>query len=134
MKYYYTLDSLNRFTSIVPENQMPEEGKNLSYFESDQEPNYFWGIHGIINNEILYIGQTPEEIERDKPNQKNIKLGRLEELKNFLKETDYKVIKCYEASLLNEEIPYNLQELLAQRKAWRDEINALEFEISMLGN
>jgi hypothetical protein len=31
-------------------------------------------------------------------------------------------------------MPYDLQELLTQRKAWREEINALEFELSMLGN
>jgi hypothetical protein len=133
MKYYYTLDNLNRFTAIVPEDKMPEQGKYLPYFESDTEPNYYWGIHGIINDEIVYIGQTPEEIERDKPDEKNGKIGRIEELKTMLKDTDYQIIKCYEAQLLNEEMPYNLQELLSQRKAWRDEINAIEFEIAMLG-
>jgi hypothetical protein len=56
------------------------------------------------------------------------------ELKKLLDSSDYQVIKCYEASLLNEEMPYDLQELLTQRKAWREEINALEFELSMLGN
>jgi hypothetical protein len=30
-------------------------------------------------------------------------------------------------------MPYDLQQLLAQRKAWREEINQLEFEIAMLG-
>lgn len=54
-------------------------------------------------------------------------------LKQQLNNSDYKVIKCYEAQLGNEEMPYNLQGLLAQRKAWREEINALEFQISMLG-
>jgi hypothetical protein len=56
------------------------------------------------------------------------------ELKKLLDSSDYQVIKCYEASLLNEEMPYDLQELLTQRKAWREEINSLEFELSMLGN
>jgi hypothetical protein len=66
--------------------------------------------------------------------------SRLSNLKSFLSESDYQVIKCYEAFLLNQETPYNLEELLGQRKAWRDEINILEeeintlkFEISMLG-
>jgi hypothetical protein len=48
------------------------------------------------------------------------------ELKKLLDSSDYQVIKCYEASLLNEEMPYDLQELLTQRKAWREEINSLE--------
>jgi hypothetical protein len=59
--------------------------------------------------------------------------SRISHLRVFLNDTDYQVIKCYEAQLLQEEMPYDLQTLLAQRKAWRDEINQLEFEISMLG-
>lgn len=59
--------------------------------------------------------------------------SRISHLRVYLNESDYKVIKCYEAQLLNEDMPYNLQELLSQRKAWREEINSLEFEISMLG-
>lgn len=59
--------------------------------------------------------------------------SRLSHLRVYLNESDYKVIKCYEAQLLQESSPYNLQELLLQRKAWREEINQLEFEIAMLG-
>lgn len=55
---------------------------------------------------------------------------RLRDLKLFLLETDFKIIKCYEASLLNEPLPYNLQELIAQRKAWREEINILREQIN----
>jgi hypothetical protein len=132
MKYYYTLDNLNRFTAIVPEDKMPEQGKDLPYFESDTEPDYFWGIHGMIDGSIVYIGRTQEEIDADKPNERNVKIGRVEELKEYLKNDDYKIIKCYEAQLLNEQMPYNLQELLTQRKAWREEINNLEFQISMM--
>jgi hypothetical protein len=65
-------------------------------------------------------------------NQKRIKERKIKEAKEKLNLSDYKVIKCYEASLSNEQMPYNLQELLGQRKTWREEINALEFEISML--
>jgi hypothetical protein len=59
--------------------------------------------------------------------------SRISHLRVFLNDTDYQVIKCYEAQLLQEEMPYDLQTLLNERKAWRDEINQLEFEISMLG-
>jgi hypothetical protein len=64
--------------------------------------------------------------------QKRTKERKVKEIKQQLNLSDYKVIKCYEASLSNEQMPYNLQELLGQRKTWREEINALEFEISML--
>ena len=90
--------------------------------------NYFnlEEIKIFINN--LEISEE-EKIEKIKGQIES----RLIHLRGFLNEGDYQVIKCYEASLLEEEMPYNLQELLAQRKAWREEINALEFEISMLG-
>lgn len=50
----------------------------------------------------------------------------IENLKNELKDGDYKVIKCYEASLTKQEIPYNIQELHSQRQLLRQKINELE--------
>jgi hypothetical protein len=84
----------------------------------------------LIKDEIEALDILPEE-------KTQVIKGRIESrlvhLDGFLNNTDYKIIKCYEAQLSNEEMPYDLQELLGRRKAWRDEINALEFEISMLG-
>lgn len=45
-------------------------------------------------------------------------------LKGELASTDYRVLKCYEASLLGQELPYDVAELTAQRQALRDAINA----------
>ena len=39
---------------------------------------------------------------------------------------DYKIIKCTEAQLMGEEMPYNVAELVAERNAMRDEINERE--------
>lgn len=39
---------------------------------------------------------------------------------------DYKIIKCYEASLSGAEMPYDLEDLLAKRQAARDRINELQ--------
>jgi predicted nuclease with TOPRIM domain len=82
-----------------------------------------------------FIEQIDNTLIEEEKNEviKGIIISRLSHIKKYLDNSDYKIIKCYEAQLLQEEMPYNLQELLAQRKAWRDEINALEFEISMLG-
>jgi len=89
--------------------------------------NYYYNAK-FLNNSIVY-----DEVFKQKENKRQeIRLTK-EQKKLLLQETDYKVIKCYEAQLLEEEMPYNLQELLTQRKTWREEINALEFEISMLG-
>lgn len=50
----------------------------------------------------------------------------IQALKDSLSESDYKITKCYEASLLGTELPYDIAELHAQRQAERDEINQLE--------
>jgi hypothetical protein len=81
-----------------------------------------------------FIEQIDSTLTQEEKNEviKGIIISRLSHLKKYLNDSDYKIIKCYEAQLGNEEVPYNLQELLAERKAWREEINGLEFEISML--
>ena len=45
---------------------------------------------------------------------------------------DWKVIKCYEAKLKGEELPYDLNALMAQRQAVRDEINRLQEQMNNL--
>ena len=47
-------------------------------------------------------------------------------LKGILSSTDYKVTKNAECLALGLELPYNAQELHAERQALRDRINALE--------
>ena len=126
-KFNYILDSENRIISytFVPFDETKD------YFEVESKSNIILGQSTIIENQLgLHQERNPIFLEQETRNEK---LNTLNELKKLLQDTDYKVIKCYEAQLGNEEMPYNLQELLAQRKAWRDEINAIEFEISMLG-
>ena len=48
------------------------------------------------------------------------------ELKQRLSESDFKVTKCYECSLVGETLPYDIQALHDERQAIRDEINRLE--------
>ena len=45
---------------------------------------------------------------------------------------DYKIIKCYEASLIGKEAPYDAKTLIADRQKVRDQINALQDEIKAL--
>ncbi len=47
-------------------------------------------------------------------------------LKAELAESDYKVTKCYEASLIGDSLPYDIAELHRERQSIRDEINRLE--------
>jgi hypothetical protein len=126
-KFNYVLDSQNRIISytFIPFDETKD------YFEVESKSDIILGQSTIIENQLgLHQEKNPSFIQDEI---KNKKLNKFNELKKLLEDTDYKVIKCYEAQLGNEEMPYNLTELLAERKAWRDEINALEFEISMLG-
>lgn len=47
-------------------------------------------------------------------------------LKSQLSDTDYKILKCSECSLLGIELPYDIATLHTERQAIRDQINALE--------
>lgn len=53
-------------------------------------------------------------------------LRKIQSLKDQLTSSDYKVIKCYEASLTRTVLPYDIDELHSQRQELRDRINELE--------
>lgn len=70
--------------------------------------------------EVVPPTPTAEEIAQQQREQ------RIWALKDQLAQGDYKIIKCAEAQLTNEPMPYNVEELVAERNAMRDEINELE--------
>jgi predicted nucleotidyltransferase len=124
MKYNYELDALNRFTGFTKDRE------DLPEIEIDNIEDIIIGQHGLINGEIVFIGLTDDEKKAyDIFDKTNI----IANLKDKLNSSDYQIIKSYEAQLSNEPMPYDLNELLAQRKMWREKINQLEFEIKMLG-
>lgn len=51
---------------------------------------------------------------------------QIQNLKEQLASTDYRVLKCSECQLLGQAMPYDVAELFAQRQALRDQINRLE--------
>lgn len=51
---------------------------------------------------------------------------QIDELKQQLAETDYKVIKCAEYQAAGLTMPYDIETLHAERQSLRDRINALE--------
>jgi hypothetical protein len=128
MKVLFKLDTNKKVISITGFEQEIISPENV-YIELTQEQLNEYG--NLVGNLFYEDGKfINKEINLK---DKELKHERIMFLKEQLSNTDFKVIKCYEAQLSNEEMPYDLQTLLAQRKAWRDEINQLEFEISMLG-
>jgi hypothetical protein len=52
-------------------------------------------------------------------------LNKMNNLKQKLSNSDYKVLKCYEAKLTSSDLPYDLDSLILERQSQRDEINKL---------
>lgn len=57
------------------------------------------------------------------------KQRKIDTLKSELAAGDYKITKCYEASLLGEPLPYDIKELHAARQSIRDKISELEKKV-----
>ena len=73
---------------------------------------------------------TDEEIQEfSKHNKYSATFERIEELKNELTSSDYKIIKCYEYNLAGLDLPYDLIKLHKKRQDIRNEINELESKI-----
>ncbi|MFQ9516714.1 MAG: hypothetical protein ACLRZ9_12945 [Eubacterium sp.] len=76
---------------------------------------------------------TPEEEELFEKNQdilaKEERKDKIQQIKQELTDTDYKIIKSYEYFLAGKEVPYDIEELHKERQKLRDEIGILESEI-----
>lgn len=66
---------------------------------------------------------------RDEPDFPKFK-REIKSLQDELASTDYRVIKCYEASLVGDPMPYDIQELRTTREAARARINILEEQLN----
>ena len=76
--------------------------------------------------------RTEEEIEADRKIANTPTIGQqIESLKQQLSSTDYKIIKCSEAQLLGDELPYDISSLHTERQALRDKINELEAKLEV---
>ena len=69
---------------------------------------------------------VPEPTEYEKAQE------RIAELKQALTDSDYRVIKCAEAQMSGDELPYNITELHAERQELRAMINELELVVDNL--
>lgn len=73
-----------------------------------------------------YLYRSGEYIYDPLPVADNLVAEQIAELKAELAATDYKIIKCSEAQLVGEILPYDVAALHAERQALRDRINELQ--------
>jgi chaperonin cofactor prefoldin len=129
MKYVYLkLDENGNIFGIFYDEQN-EHDKKIELtdieFEHFNENMFFYKY---VNNNLVYDESLKNLNSLNEKNEKvNNEIGLL---KRKLTNTDYKIIKCYEAFMRQQPLPYNLEELSAQRDAWRTEINELEEELA----
>lgn len=57
-------------------------------------------------------------------------VNAIQTLKDSLSSSDYQILKCYEASMLGETMPYDMQHIISVRKELRIKINSLEQKLS----
>ena len=84
-------------------------------------------------NEMRALGYEPYIPEPYIESQESILQRQIEELENSFGD-DYKIIKCYEAQLMNRPMPYDYETLIAERDAKRAQINELQAQLDALMN
>ena len=81
-------------------------------------------------NKFAWADEDYEDVQMYVPNPVKTIEQQITALKAQLSATDYKVIKCSECLLLGEEMPYDIAKLREERQTIRDQINALELEVT----
>lgn len=94
----------------------PDGEENPPLTDADGIPLYQWSGRGIVSRETAQISEERAAVAQQKQ-----KAERLEELHKLLSATDYIACKIAEGAATREEYAGQI----AQRQAWRDEINSL---------
>lgn len=86
------------------------------------------GLEREATEEELKMIEEHENVEKELM-QKNEELADLERI---LSESDYKIIKSYENSLIGKELEYDIEQLHIERQNMRDKINEVKNEVAKL--
>jgi hypothetical protein len=124
MEILVTINNENKVLSIQFFEEKINSKENIYLDLSQQEINKY--IDMIPH--LYYINNSFINKDNNKFKLEDINI-KIQDLKLKLNSTDYKITKCYEAFMRQLPLPYNLEELAAQRDLWRAEINQLEEEL-----
>lgn len=109
IKFSYTEEELKEF---------------VDFYTCENKPTYDDEIEDLI---LYFIKDEKGIHERFRAQVSLPKINkRIEELKKQLSNSDYKIIKMYEAKLLDETMPYEIDNVISERQKIRDKINELE--------
>ena len=119
-KYALNLTEDGRILSATFEKYALDSSVLVDDLPEGNLADYCWQDEAFVYNPLPTISPTTED--------------QIASLKAQLSSTDYKIIKCSEAQLLGEELPYDITSLHAERQALRDKINELEAELESENN
>lgn len=128
MKYIWNKSEDKFCTSqfIVTNNAEKEIALNAGYIEITDEDYEKIVRHEMCWENDVLVPYTKTQVEQNQDALQE-KLMRIEELKQLLVSWDYKTSKYADGEYTNEE----WSKIVAQRKAWREEINRLEAELAL---
>lgn len=110
--------SVEEQVAQLPTGWKPVERIDENAMQSDNPDNIVVAVPYDNGDCISYRYETKFDTQKVK--------RQIRELKDNLAATDYRVTKCYEASLLNQPLPYDISGLHTERQQVRDKINELE--------
>jgi len=124
MKIYYTLE-LDGYVHIVsPSRDFPfykeaEVTEDVYQQLLSQHKHMKYIDDAFVIDEVHVINQVAASYRQ----------YEIARLKEQLSGSDYKMIKCMEATLAGEALPYDFNALRAERESLRKQINELEQEV-----
>jgi hypothetical protein len=84
-------------------------------------------VMGNGTPKLIFDGDNIVDVERDEEEGKKLQAELdIAALREELADGDYKIIKCYEASITGQDLPYDIVSLKAERDAIRAKINELQ--------
>ena len=134
---------MSRFLEEHKENWTDENGvehvRTVTVEEQAAKLSHEWKPVDEINDKLLF-SEDPSEIIVPVPYDAGDRIcyryvrkfdeqkvrQEIQDLKDALAASDYKVAKCYEASLTGQPMPYDVQQLTQVRQSQRDKVNELE--------
>lgn len=105
----------------LPTGWKPVEPIDEDSMRSDNPDNIVVPVPYDNGDRISYRYEVKFDIQKVR--------NKIQQLKDSLAASDYQVTKCYEASLTNLPLPYDISALHAERQLIRDQINELEATI-----
>lgn len=112
------LDILNIFRNIDGKIVIPShlEVININNIRSDPDRPFHYKHYYYVDGEVecRYMLST-DLVEKE-----------IDRLKKELTDSDYIVIKSYEAAMIGKSVEYNMSDIHASRQAIRDKLNELE--------